>query len=233
MNGGIPLMLVVIGAAAVAAINPTSIGIMNQVIASTFGRGKDVSRLVWVSVLFLVSMFAASTLFGLAFLYVIRDFSDDVFHGFALTVAALANVFALLDIKDFFWYGKGLSLSASSNIAVKIHRKSKRLDSAMKIINLGLLSSVAVAPASIAALLAVVVITAAASASALYIPLFCGIFLLPLISIIIMAINGTRVSVITKWKEESKGTMRLYTGLVIVALSWVILLIESGAVKFR
>jgi cytochrome c biogenesis protein CcdA len=58
------------------------------------------------------------------------------------------------------------------------------------------------------------------------------IFVMPLIVILIMVASGTKISAVSKWKEESKGTMRLGMGLLLVALGWILILIANGTINF-
>lgn len=58
------------------------------------------------------------------------------------------------------------------------------------------------------------------------------IFVAPLIIILIMVATGTKISVVSKWKEEGKGTMRLFLGLLLAALGWILILIANGTINF-
>jgi len=62
--------------------------------------------------------------------------------------------------------------------------------------------------------------------------LYNFIFVLPLIVILFMVAGGAKLSAIAKWKEDSKGTMRLFMGLLLVALGWILILIANGTVNF-
>jgi len=58
------------------------------------------------------------------------------------------------------------------------------------------------------------------------------IFVAPLIIILIMVAMGTKISDVSKWKEESKGRMRLFMGLLLAVLAWVLMLIANGTINF-
>jgi cytochrome c biogenesis protein CcdA len=58
------------------------------------------------------------------------------------------------------------------------------------------------------------------------------IFVAPLIVILIMVAGGTKISSVSKWKEESKGNMRLFMGLLLTCLGWILILIANGTVNF-
>jgi cytochrome c biogenesis protein CcdA len=58
------------------------------------------------------------------------------------------------------------------------------------------------------------------------------IFVAPLIVILLMVAGGSKISVVAAWKNESKGVMRLFTGLLLAALGWVLILIANGTINF-
>jgi cytochrome c biogenesis protein CcdA len=58
------------------------------------------------------------------------------------------------------------------------------------------------------------------------------IFVAPLIVILTMIVGGTKISDVSKWKEDSKGTMRLFMGLLLVSLGWILILIANGTINF-
>jgi hypothetical protein len=47
-----------------------------------------------------------------------------------------------------------------------------------------------------------------------------------------MVAGGAKLSSVKKWKEESKGAMRLFIGLLLVALGWLLILIANGTINF-
>jgi cytochrome c biogenesis protein CcdA len=58
------------------------------------------------------------------------------------------------------------------------------------------------------------------------------IFVMPLIIILFMVAGGAKISAVSKWKEESKGGMRLFMGLLLAVLGWVLILIANGTINF-
>jgi cytochrome c biogenesis protein CcdA len=50
--------------------------------------------------------------------------------------------------------------------------------------------------------------------------------------LLIVIASGVKVSAIQRWKEESKGKMRLGVGLLVIALGWILMLIASGVLNF-
>jgi hypothetical protein len=58
------------------------------------------------------------------------------------------------------------------------------------------------------------------------------VFVAPLIIILLMVAGGAKISSVKKWKEDSKGVMRLFIGLLLVTLGWLLILIANGTINF-
>jgi len=58
------------------------------------------------------------------------------------------------------------------------------------------------------------------------------IFVAPLIIILLLVAGGTEVAKIHKWKQLHRGEMRLFIGLLLVALGWMLILIANGTINF-
>ena len=57
-------------------------------------------------------------------------------------------------------------------------------------------------------------------------------FVSPLIVILILVAAGMKLHKVKKWKQESRGTMRLMIGLLLVAMGWLLILIANGTINF-
>ena len=62
---------------------------------------------------------------------------------------------------------------------------------------------------------------------------YSGVFVFPMLVLLTLIINGIRVSSVQRWKEESKGKMRLGVGLLLVVLGWVLVLTTSGGLSLE
>jgi cytochrome c biogenesis protein CcdA len=58
--------------------------------------------------------------------------------------------------------------------------------------------------------------------------LFAFCLITPLVFIYLYMARGLKISAVLKWKEESKGVMRLSIGLVHIILGWLVLLLLNG-----
>ncbi len=61
--------------------------------------------------------------------------------------------------------------------------------------------------------------------------LLSAVLLIPSIFLLLCLAMGVKMSVLTKWKEDSKATMRLTSGLAFVLIGWVIALVANGTVR--
>src|SRR4030067_1120756 len=57
-------------------------------------------------------------------------------------------------------------------------------------------------------------------------------FVLPLLIILILVAFGMKVKRVQQWKQESRGYMRLFIGLLLIGLGWLLILIANGTVNF-
>ena len=62
--------------------------------------------------------------------------------------------------------------------------------------------------------------------------LYNVIFVSPLIFILVMVTAGKRLHEVKKWKQESRGVMRLLIGLLLIAMGWLLMLIANGTINF-
>ena len=58
------------------------------------------------------------------------------------------------------------------------------------------------------------------------------VFVLPLIIILFLALIGMKITDIKMWKERNRPYMRLLSGLLIIALGWLLIFIANGTINF-
>ena len=56
---------------------------------------------------------------------------------------------------------------------------------------------------------------------------------MPLVVIVAIVILGGKVQDIQKWKQGNKAYMRLFAGLILIALGWLLMLIASGVINLN
>lgn len=230
----LPTLGLVIGSAAIDSINPCAIGVLILMVSVVLGQGGSTKRLLTVGTAYIFAIFATYLIAGLGLMYFFSSIPIVIAEYLSLAVGALVIFAGLLEIKDYFWYGKGFSLQIPTKFANKIHDWSTQNKSVVGVMLLGAFVAAVELPCTGAPYLAIITILRInfdLTAFGLMV-LYNLIFVAPLIVILIMVAGGTKLTAVSKWKEESKGTMRLFMGLLLVALGWTLILIANGTINF-
>jgi len=62
--------------------------------------------------------------------------------------------------------------------------------------------------------------------------LYNVVFVLPLIIILVLVAGGMKLHRVKAWKQGARGRMRLFIGLLLIALGWLLILIANGTINF-
>ena len=230
----LPQLSIVVGAAAIDSINPCAIGVLILMVSVVLGQGGSPSRLLKIGGAYIFAIFMTYLIAGLGLIYFFSSIPIVLAEYLSIAVGALVIFAGILEVKDFFWYGKGMSLQIPKKYADKIHDWSTTHKSVWGVMMLGAFVAAVELPCTGAPYLAILTILRidfTIWAFGLMV-LYNLIFVLPLIIILIMVATGTKISTVSKWKEESKGNMRLAMGLMFVALGWILILIANGTINF-
>ncbi len=230
----LPQLSIVVGAAAIDSINPCAIGVLILMVSVVLGQGGSPSRLLKIGGAYIFAIFMTYLIAGLGLIYFFSSIPIVLAEYLSIAVGALVIFAGILEVKDFFWYGKGMSLQIPKKYADKIHDWSTTNKSVWGVMMLGAFVAAVELPCTGAPYLAILTILRidfTIWAFGLMV-LYNLIFVLPLIIILIMVATGTKISTVSKWKEESKGNMRLAMGLMFVALGWILILIANGTINF-
>lgn len=230
----LPTLGLVVGTAAIDSINPCAIGVLILMVSVILGSGKGTKRLVITGLAYIFAIFITYLLAGLGLVYFFTSIPIVIAEYISLAVGSLVVFGGILEIKDYFWYGKGLSLQIPTRFANKIHEYSTSKTSLMGVMFLGAFVAAVELPCTGAPYLAIITILRIDFdfAALMMMVLYNFIFVLPLIIILFMVAGGAKLSSVAKWKEDSKGTMRLFMGLLLVSLGWILILIANGTVNF-
>jgi cytochrome c biogenesis protein CcdA len=230
----LPTLGLVIGSAAIDSINPCAIGVLILMVSVVLGNGQSTKRLLAVGSAYIFAIFMTYLIAGLGLVYFFSAIPIVIAEYLSLAVGGLVILAGILELKDYFWYGKGFSLQIPKKFAVKIHDWSTSNKSIVGVMLLGAFVAGVELPCTGAPYLAIITILRInfnLAALAMMV-LYNLIFVAPLIIILIMVAGGTKISAVSKWKEESKGTMRLFMGLLLAALGWILILIANGTINF-
>ncbi len=230
----LPQLSIVLGAAAIDSINPCAIGVLILMVSVVLGQGGSPARLLKVGGAYIFAIFATYLIAGLGLIYFFSSIPIVLAEYLSIAVGLLVIFAGILEVKDFFWYGKGFSLQIPKKYADKIHDWSTSSRSVWSVMLLGAFVAAVELPCTGAPYLAILTILRIDFTiwAFLLMVLYNVVFVLPLIIILIMVASGTKISTVSKWKEDSKGNMRLAMGLMFVALGWILILIANGTINF-
>ncbi len=230
----LPQLGIVLGAAAIDSVNPCAIGVLILMVSVILGQGGSPRRLLKVGGAYIFAIFFTYLVAGLGLVYFFSTIPIVLAEYLSIAVGILVILAGVLEIKDYFWYGKGLSLQIPTKYANKIHDWSTSNKSTWGVMLLGAFVAAVELPCTGAPYLAIITILRVDFTvwAFLLMALYNLIFVGPLIIILVMVASGTKISDVSKWKEESKGNMRLAMGLMFVALGWILILIANGTINF-
>ncbi len=230
----LPTIGLVLGSAAIDSINPCAIGVLILMISVVLGGGGSVKRLLKLGLTYIFAVFLTYLLAGLGLIYFFSEIPIILAEYLSIFVGLLVVFAGILEIKDYFWYGKGFSLQIPTYFANKIHDYSKSKQTFWGVMFLGAFVAAVELPCTGAPYLAIITILSINfNFQALILMVaYNFIFVLPLLVILFMVIGGSKISSVAKWKEESKGAMRLFMGLTMIALGWILILIANGTINF-
>lgn len=230
----LPTLTVVIGTAAIDSINPCAIGVLILMISVVLSGGGSTKRLLSLGLAYIFAIFMTYLIAGLGLIYFFSTIPIVLAEYLSLAVGAFVIIAGLLEMKDFYWYGKGFSLQIPSKFAKMIQEYSTNKKSLGGVMFLGAFVAAVELPCTGAPYLAIITILSVNFnfAALMMMVLYNFVFILPLLIILFMVAGGTKVSNVKKWKEENKGAMRLFIGLTLIGLGWLLILIANGTINF-
>ena len=229
----LPTLGLVLGSAAIDSINPCAIGVLILMISVILGGHKSLGRMLFLGGLYILSIFATYLLAGLGLLYFLGSVPLFVTEYLSIFVGFLIVLFGLVEIKDYFWYGRGFSLGIPVVFAKKIHQMAGNI-TVPGVILTGVFVAGVELPCTGAPYLAIITIlsTNFNFVAFLMLILYNIVFVLPLLAILLLVAGGIKLPAVKKWKQESRGVMRLMIGLLLVGLGWLLILIANGTINF-
>lgn len=230
----LPTIGLVLTSAAIDSINPCAIGVLILMVSVILGQGGTTRKLIVNGMAYIGAIFVTYLLAGLGLVYFFAAIPIVIAEYLSLAVGGLVLLAALIEIKEYFWYGKGFSLQIPKYFANKIHEYSTTKTSLAGIMFLGAFVAAVELPCTGAPYLAIITILRIdfnLIAFGLMV-LYNLIFVAPLLIILFMVAGGTKISSVSKWKEDSKGGMRLMMGLLLTGLGWILILIANGTINF-
>lgn len=230
----LPTLGLVVASAAIDSINPCAIGVLILMVSVVLGSGKSTKRLLLLGGMYIFAIFATYLAAGLGLVYFLSEIPIVIAEYLSIAVGLLVILAGMLEIKDFFWYGKGFSLQIPHYFAKKIQEFSTSKTTVAGVMLLGAFVAAVELPCTGAPYLAIITVLRINfdwTAFGLMV-LYNLIFVAPLLIILAVVAGGAKISSVQKWKEDSKGAMRLAIGLLLIALGWILILIANGVINF-
>lgn len=224
--------LAIIGliAGLIFGLNPTLISIISVYVASMIGRQTKNQQIALNGLLYL-TIFATFVLFVASLSTTILTSLSPLYSDSTnLIIAVIGTIIGTNLIRWYFWPKKIIPISANTKTILHIRTTKKSgpyNNLILAIISLyATLSTLGIA----ILLLSSYSVVLGPTAIVWGLPFSIGL-ILPMYCVIALILHGTKASAIIAWKEKSKNTIRLYSGLFLIALSWLLLfIIASGRV---
>jgi cytochrome c biogenesis protein CcdA len=228
----IPALPTVIFTALVDAVNPCAIGVLILLIATLLSLSKNRNKLLAVGLIYISAVFLTYLLAGFGLLIFIQKM--DISTQLSWIVGVLVIVLGLIEIKDFFWYGKGISLQIPKKRAKQVMKMINNISIPGSII-LGIFVAAVELPCTGGPYLAITTLLAKLGFSwniFWLLVLYNFIFVLPLIIILGLVYFGANTGAIKNWKDSNKKWMRLFMGIILLALGALLLFWANGNINF-
>ena len=232
IESNLPTLGLIIGTAAIDSINPCAIGVLILMIAVILGKG-TMRRMLFLGGIYVLAVMLTYLIAGLGLLYFLASIPLFVTQYISITVGSILILAGLIEVKDFFWYGQGFSLTIPAAFTDKIHKLSKNT-TVPGVILLGIFVAGVELPCTGAPYLAIITILSLNFnfTAFLLLVLYNIVFVAPLIFILILVAFGVKLPALKKWKQDSRGYMRLFIGLMLIGLGWILILIANGTINF-
>ena len=227
-----PAWPVVISTALVDSINPCAIGVLVLLIATLLSLHKNRNKMLAVGTIYITAVFVTYLAAGFGLLFFIQKLN--IAQPLSWLVGSLVIILGIIEIKDFWWYGQGISL----RIPVKRAKQVKQYINKVTIpgsIFLGAFVAAVELPCTGGPYLAITTLLAKLGFSMKILWLlvvYNFIFVLPLIVILAFVYFGVKTEKVKSWKESQKKWMRLFMGIVMLALGILLILWANGTISF-
>ena len=233
LESNLPTLITVLTSAAIDAINPCAIGVLILMISVVLSSGGSVKRMLGIGFLYTFAVFFTYLVSGLGLIYFFSNVPIVIAEYISIAVGLFIVAAGVFEIKDYFWYGRGFSLAIPAVFAKMIHDYSERV-TVPSVIFLGAFVSAVELPCTGAPYLAIITILSQYFdfTAFLMLVIYNIVFVSPLIVILILVASGMQLQRLKAWKQEARGTMRLFIGLLLVALGWMLMLIANGTINF-
>jgi cytochrome c biogenesis protein CcdA len=228
----LPTIGTVVITAAIDSVNPCAIGVLILMISVLLAQKKSIGRMLLLGSAYIFAVLMTYLIAGLGLIYFLASVPLYIAEYISIAVGGLIILAGVIEIKDFFWYAQGFTLSIPPKLSKKLHKFSSRT-TVVGILFLGVFVAAVELPCTGAPYLAIITLLSQYFdfTALLLLILYNIIFVAPLIVILLMVATGAKLHKIKKWKQTNKSYMRLATGLLLVAMGWLLILIANGTIN--
>src|SRR3989338_6101166 len=229
----LPTLGTVVVTALIDAINPCAIGVLILMISVLLAGKQSTKRMLFLGSLYIFSVMTVYFVAGLGLIYFFAALPLIIAEYLSITVGVLIIFAGLLEMKDYFWYGRWFSLTIPPVFAKKLHNYSSKA-TIPGVIMLGAFVSAVELPCTGAPYLAIITLLSQYFdfTAFMLLVIYNIVFVSPLIVILILVAAGMKLNKISSWKQRNRPYMRLFIGLLLVALGWLLMLIANGTINF-
>ena len=229
----LPTLGTVVVTSLIDSINPCAIGVLILMISVLMAGKQSTKRMLVLGSLYIFSVMAVYFLAGLGLIYFLAALPILVAEYISIAVGVLIIFAGLLEIKDYFWYGRWFSLTIPPVFAKKLHNYTSRA-TIPGVIFLGAFVSAVELPCTGAPYLAIITLLSQYFdfTALMMLILYNVLFTAPLWVILFLVAGGKKLHDVKKWKQDSRGVMRLLIGLLLIAMGWLLMLIANGTFNF-
>lgn len=229
----LPTLTTILFTAAVDSINPCAIGVL-ILLLSTLLVTKKKEKILKIGLLYISAVYITYFVLGFGVLLFLSQIPLWVAEYISIFVGLIVVIAGLLEIKDYFWYGQGVSLHIPKKYAEKIQKKMQNV-SIGTVIFLGAFVAAVELPCTGGPYLAILLILKESFdlTALLLLVIYNIIFVMPLIIILFLVYFGVKLNDIQNWKQTNKSYMRLFTGLLLIGLGWLLILIANGTINLN
>lgn len=229
----LPTLTTVAVTAGIDSINPCAIGVLILMISVVLAGKHSMRRLLVLGSVYIFAVFLVYLLAGLGLTYFFASLPIVVAEYLSIIVGVAIIAAGLLEIKDYFWYGRWFSLTIPGGVAKKLNTYAAK-STIPGVMLLGAVVSLVELPCTGAPYLAIITLLSQYFdfTAFLLLVLYNVIFVLPLIAILLLVATGKKLQEVKRWKQENRPYMRLFIGLLLVFMGWLLMLIANGTVNF-
>lgn len=229
----LPTISTVLATAAIDSVNPCAIGVLILLISTVIATNQSKKKMLTLGFAYISAVYITYLIAGIGLLFFFSSIPIWVAEYLSIIVGMIIVVAGIIEIKDYFWYGEGVTLAIPPEMAKRIHKYAKNL-SVPGMAFLGAFVSAVELPCTGAPYLAIITILRNQfdTTAFLLLLLYNFVFVLPLIIILLLAFFGMRITDLKMWKDRNRGYMRLFAGILLITLGWVLILIANGTINF-